>query len=150
MRRLRTILFVSGIALAGMVVLTACSKDKKETAEPTDPVEKTGSASATLFFEDTEETVQFNGYSAGGFSSGPQGDTVAIVFQSEETPMQFYFLFAPAEKGTHTMGEDGFGIMGTYNIDTAQASFDKTYFLGWSNFEPEDGVEDAAVFNITS
>ncbi len=150
MKHTQKLLFGICIVVIGAFMLTACSKKDKEDPKPTDPVEKTGTVSATIWFEDTDETIQFKGYGAGSFASGSNGDTVAVGFSDNDSPMTFFFMLTPAKKGKHIMGKNGFFSIGMFQKDSTVTNLDKTYLLGWDNFDPEDEVEDAATFNITS
>ncbi|HLR37239.1 MAG TPA: hypothetical protein VK084_04280 [Chitinophagaceae bacterium] len=161
MKNLRKLLLSTMLMVFTLFLLSACSKDDKATPEENNTEDTTpdsndnenmgiGSSSATITYMDTEESVQFIGTAVGVIGTGSP-DSVIMTFSGKNSPMVFWLMITPADKGTHIMGQNNFECYGFFYKDSSINNLFEAYLVGEDNID-DNGTEmdGAASFKISS
>lgn len=136
------------LILIGTVLFSACSK--KEGPDPELEIGE-GTASATIEFLDTNETIQFSGTAKGALGTGDQ-DTVLMTFSGKDQPLHFVLMITPVAEGISRMRESGFTTLGLFHPDTTQnTNYFDAYLVGEDNIDDNELEADGeASFTISS
>lgn len=151
MKNFKRFLFVLSLALTTTMLFSSCSKDSDDNSAPEEEQQtSSGTATATITYMDTDETVEFSGTALGAIGTGSQ-DTVVMIFSGKDHPMAFWIMLTPADKGQYTMGEGGFECSGIFYQDSLKVNVKQLYLVGVDNMD-DNGTEmdGKASFNITS